>query len=368
MSKANIIIVVIFVLTSFGIIGYQFWLYQMTPDPEEIPNTRGVSSYLENPIETGGEQFLVLPERITQVTGQDAIPSIDEPHYDSVGVADTYLSDSGIGIALTNGENPLFFSFQIMSWHEIVNDTVDGTNLAITYCPLCQSVAVYERGETEFGTSGNLYENNLVMYSREKNSYWSQIPGIQIKGSEIGFELSQLPATLMSWEAFKSQYPNGYALNRKTGAERDYTMDPYWDYYENTEIRFPLHHVDTRFEVKDLVLGYHQGTEYAKAWSMDQISLETVINDTASTQEIVIMHDHDFLTTRTFSRVVDNQTLTFKWNGDLLMDEQTGTIWNFKGQGIDGEMNGVQLEEVAMTPSYWFCWVAQFPDTEIYAL
>lgn len=366
MNKTSIIGIILVVLASLGIIGYQFWLYQMIPKPVETVVTRGVSSLLEDQREKDGDQLIVLPERITQVTSQDAIPAINDPHYDSIGMADTYLSDSGLGIAVTDGEEPLFFSFQIMSWHEIVNDDLDGINLAVTYCPLCHSVAVYERGETTFGTTGSLYENNLVMYSHEDNSYWSQIFGIQIKGNEPGLELEQRPATLINWEAFKSQYPNGYALNRNTGAERDYTMDPYWEYYENTDIRFPLHHVDTRLAIKDMVLGFHQGTQYAKAWSMDQISLETVINDTVKDLKIVIMHDKDFLTTRTFSRVVDNQTLTFKWNGDLLMDEQTGTVWSFYGFGLDGELAGVQLKEIITTPSYWFCWVAHFPGTELY--
>lgn len=59
---------------------------------------------------------------------------------------------------------------QMMTWHEVVNDTVR-VPLAVTYCPLCNSGIALERRAAgrllSFGTSGRLYADNLVMYHRQ---------------------------------------------------------------------------------------------------------------------------------------------------------------------------------------------------------
>ncbi|HEX6233040.1 MAG TPA: DUF3179 domain-containing (seleno)protein, partial [Jiangellaceae bacterium] len=68
-----------------------------------------------------------------------------------------------------------------MTWHEIVNDTVGGIPVAITYCPLCNSGVGLDRrvGDKvlDFGTSGRLYASNLVMYDRQTESLWPQLTG-----------------------------------------------------------------------------------------------------------------------------------------------------------------------------------------------
>lgn len=76
------------------------------------------------------------------------------------------------------------YPLQILVWHEVVNDTVAGDPILITYCPLCGSGIAYQRSihgeEVEFGTSGKLYNSNLVMYDRKTDTYWSQIGGLAI--------------------------------------------------------------------------------------------------------------------------------------------------------------------------------------------
>ena len=63
------------------------------------------------------------------------------------------------------------YPVQILIWHEIVNDTVGGVPVAVTYCPLCNSAVAYDRrldGRVlEFGTSGLLWNSALVMYDRQ---------------------------------------------------------------------------------------------------------------------------------------------------------------------------------------------------------
>jgi hypothetical protein len=68
------------------------------------------------------------------------------------------------------------YPLQILMWHEIVNDAVGGIPVTITYCPLCNSGIVFQRGvdgaTLDFGTSGKLYKSDLVMYDRQ--SHWKK--------------------------------------------------------------------------------------------------------------------------------------------------------------------------------------------------
>jgi Protein of unknown function (DUF3179) len=66
-------------------------------------------------------------------------------------------------------------------WHEIVNDAVGETLIAVTWCPLCNSSVMFDRRVASrtlsFGTTGKLRNSDLVMYDRETDSWWQQFGG-----------------------------------------------------------------------------------------------------------------------------------------------------------------------------------------------
>jgi hypothetical protein len=97
----------------------------------------------------------------------DGIPSIDNPKFISVQEASKFLKDSELVLGLNINGDVRAYPLQILVWHEIVNDNVGAVPVAITYCPLCFTNQVFnrtidERVVAEFGTSGKLYNSNLV--------------------------------------------------------------------------------------------------------------------------------------------------------------------------------------------------------------
>ncbi|HEY3525455.1 MAG TPA: DUF3179 domain-containing (seleno)protein, partial [Nitrososphaeraceae archaeon] len=119
---------------------------------------------------------IVLPELI--VNGgppPDGIPSIDNPKFIQIQKAEEFLEDSDLVVGLNINGDIRAYPLQILVWHEIVNDKVGNTPVAVTYCPLCFTNQVFNRtmndGQIlEFGTSGKLYNSNLVMYDRTTKS------------------------------------------------------------------------------------------------------------------------------------------------------------------------------------------------------
>jgi len=72
-----------------------------------------------------------------------------------------------------------------------------------------------------FGTSGKLADDALVMYDRETESEWKQPLGEAISGPLEGQKLDVVPASMMSWERFRAEYPTGIVLQPVHGGEND---------------------------------------------------------------------------------------------------------------------------------------------------
>ncbi len=75
---------------------------------------------------------------------RDCIPSLDRPKVVAAADAD-FLDDEDLVLALDRGGVRWAYPTRILNYHEIVNDTVAGTPIAITYCPLCGSGVAFRR-------------------------------------------------------------------------------------------------------------------------------------------------------------------------------------------------------------------------------
>jgi hypothetical protein len=109
---------------------------------------------------------------------KDGIPAILDPKF--VPAASTLFlmpSDRVIGV-FSNGKAKAY-PLKILNWHEVVDDSVGGRLVGVTYCPLTQSAIVYDRKLDAklltLGVSGKLYESNLLFYDKASESLWSQI-------------------------------------------------------------------------------------------------------------------------------------------------------------------------------------------------
>lgn len=164
---------------------------------------------------------------------RDGIPPIDAPRFVPVGT-ETELAEDEPVIGLTLGGESRAYPLRVLIWHEIVNDTVGGVPVAVTYCPLCNAAIVFDRrlGERvlDFGTTGKLRRSDLVMYDRQTESWWQQFSGEAIVGTLAGRRLTMLPARLESWRAFAARAPAGLVLRPSDPAARPYGTNPYVGY------------------------------------------------------------------------------------------------------------------------------------------
>ena len=225
---------------------------------------------------------------------KDGIPSIDAPVFVPVPEADRWLGDNELVLALVRGGIKRVYPFQVLVWHEIVNDTVAGEPILVTYCPLCGSGIAYERvldGQAvEFGTTGKLYNSNLVMYDRQTDTWWTQIEGLAIVGPLAGRRLEPVSIDTVTWGQWKSAHPDSEVLSRDTGFSRPYGRDPYGTYYTDGSLLFPVEHEDRRVHPKTVVFGIEVAGVY-KAYREEDLAQTGVIEDTVAEVPIRITRD-----------------------------------------------------------------------------
>ena len=298
---------------------------------------------------------------------KDGIPSIDHPVF--VDVSDSqFMSDSDTVIGLEiNGEAKAYPIF-ILVWHEIVNDKVGGTPVSVTYCPLCYTNQVFERvingQEVEFGTSGKLYNSNLLMYDRLTESYWSQALGIAVKGELTGYQLNLIPFDVITWGDWKKLYPDTMVLTTNTGHIRSYATDPYGNYYTEPRIMFPVEHSDDRMHPKEIIIGINQDNIY-KAYKQNDVESNVIINDSVGETPIMLVSLFSE-NSRVYDRTIYDNVLDFESINGKIFDTQTNSEWNYDGLSISGELEGEQLERMPIEPGFWFEWVAFHPETLVY--
>ncbi len=315
----------------------------------------------------------------------DGIPPLDEPAFIDVVDALELLDDAEPVVAIDIDGDARAYPVQVMIWHEIVNDTVGGVPVSVTYCPLCNSAVSYRREvrgiETTFGTSGRLFASALVMYDRATESLWTHFDGQAVVGVLAGDQLEVVPSPLMSWQAFRDSYPMGKVLDpNATGFVRDYGRNPYFGYDDEATAPFLFTgSVDARAAAKQRVVGVTvDGT--AAAFTLDAIRGEGVAatNTAVGESDVVILWEagqataleeervedgRDVGTVGVFSPRLDGGVLTFTANAGEIRDDETGSLWSVTGEALDGELAGRRLDRIAHLDTFWFAWATYQPGT-----
>jgi hypothetical protein len=340
-----------------------------------ITNTGSINSVSTSEGKEEESSIVPLDQIVSGGPPPDGIPSIDDPKFISLQEADKHLEDSELVLGLNINGDIRAYPLQILVWHEIVNDNVGGVPVAVTYCPLCftnqvfNSTIIDDKGKAvilEFGTSGKLYNSNLVMYDRTTESLWSQAMAQGIVGKFAGVKLDRIPFDVAYWKEWKQLYPDSKVLSTDTGSTRPYGVDPYGDYYTSEDVLFPVSNNDDRLGLKEIVIGFENKGQH-KAYKLQEIENKKVINDQVNSKPIVLFSLHPFMV-RAYDSVVDGQTLEFSYNtkDQNFVDKQTNSLWNFEGKAISGQMKGKQLTRLPFDEGFWFEWVAFHPKTELY--
>jgi hypothetical protein len=304
---------------------------QIRPDASAVPDARPVQFRAAPSFDLSNA---VIPANEIHAGGppKDGIPALTDPRMIAAQEA-AYLQPGDRVIGVVRGRDARAYPLKILNYHEIVNDRLDGVPIAVTYCPLCDSVAVFDRsteaGVREFGVSGLVYNSNVLMYDRggRPESLWSQMKAAGVSGPGASRTLRALPVELTTWQDWQTRYPQTSVLSDQTGHVRDYRTNPYGGYFAVPNLMFPAKPVSDRLPVKSLVLGLWSGGQ-ARAYPLT----------------------------------------SFDPQGETLDQQLDGKHFRLAYDGRHRSLRVTEADDgLQWMYSFWFAWYAFRPHTEVYA-
>lgn len=224
--------------------------------------------------------------------GKDGIPALTNPTFEPI--VETDIQNPVQVIVLTGKDEIKVYPYNILTWHEIVNDEIGDTPVAVTFCPLCGSAIVFDRrvdGEVlELGVSGALIESNMVMYDRNTESLWQQSTGKGLAGHYVGVELSIFPMQLLTVGEVKEKYPSAMILSTDTGHRRDYDKNPYGGYEETeNQFFFPVGDFGGTYQSKEIMVVFRVA-EKSVAVPLSKLSEESWVESIGGEQITLAKH------------------------------------------------------------------------------
>ena len=338
------------------------------------------------------------------------IPALDAPRFVSADAAAAWLAPQEPVVLLRHGGAAKVYPLQILTWHEVVNDSLGGAPVAVTFCPLCYSAVAVDRRvgapaagapaagagrrTLTFGVSGLLRHSDLVMYDRQTETLWQQFTGEALVGDLVGTTLRVLPAQIVSFAQARAAAPDAPVLSRETGHDRPYGENPYPGYDDVSQRPFLYRGAeDGRLPPMARVVAVEvappDGGGAARAYPARLTRERGVVADTLGGIALVVFHTRGATTALGERRIAEAREvgttgvfrptverggaalgLTFRpappGSAGGFVDDQTGSAWAVTGEAVAGPLAGARLAPLGHHDTFAFAWFAFRPRTTVY--
>ncbi len=211
---------------------------------------------------------------------------------------------------------------------------------------------------------------NFIMRDEATGSWWQQVSGEAIHGPLKGKQLKQVFVDEISFAVWKREHPQGRVLRPDAKYQAKYEKADW-------EARIGKARVVTSVDPKDalppreLVIGLAVNGQSRAYPQADLVKQRLTLDQLGGVSLFLVVGD-DQQSLRVFERKVDGRVLEFFVKAEAtplqIIDAETGTVWDFSGKAISGQLTGRQLQKVALLKDFWFDWKLYHPDTSVYQL
>jgi uncharacterized protein DUF3179 len=210
---------------------------------------------------------------------------------------------------------------------------------------------------------------NFIMRDEETGSWWQQVTGCAIIGPLKGQCLEAISWDEVTFALFRQEHPGALVLRAAPGAKDDYAEADWEKKVADYPTVTPVDSVDV-LKPRDVVVGVAGGKE-ATAYPWTTLVAQNPILDTVGDTPLLILLHPDGRSLRCFDRRVEGATLElFLKTGTtrpMIVDDATGSEWDFTGLATAGPMAGRRLARVTCLKDFWFDWKTYNPRTRVYA-
>ncbi|WP_353069113.1 DUF3179 domain-containing (seleno)protein [Tunturibacter empetritectus] len=290
----------------------------------------------------------------------------DSPSFESADEAKVDPGDKVL--AVTVGQEARAYPIRTMGYHHIVNDTVGGAPIAVTYCTLCHTGLVWSRvvdGKLLHFRLAGINNGNALLRDEQTSSIWQQSTGEAIFGPLKGQQLKLVRSDELTFALWKGEQPHGQVLKPDPLYAAEYDPKDWEKHVEKT----PTVVNTTRSGIAphQLMLGVTVG-EQSKAYPIESILAAKLIQDRVGDQPLIVVVGPDGASIRVFEATLENRHLTFvqRSGRQTLTDIDTGSGWNFRGCAVEGSLTGRCLAEIDAHKDYWFDWMNHHPESAVF--
>jgi hypothetical protein len=266
------------------------------------------------------------------------------------------------------------YPIRTMGYHHIVNDTVGGQSIAVSYCTLCHTGLVWSRvldGRTLTFRLAGINNGNALLRDEQTSSIWQQSTGHAIFGPLKGKQLGLVHSDELIFSTWRKEQPKGLVLRPEAQFASKYDPKDWEKHVEKTKTV-----IDTArsgIAAHELMIGVLVDGR-GKAFPVKAILAAKLVQDRIAGEPVLLVVGTDGASIRVFRAGSGEQPMTFvpvvvgdqRAKGGLIQDAETGSVWNFQGCAIEGKLVGQCLKPVDANKDYWFDWMNHHPDTTIF--
>ena len=227
---------------------------------------------------------------------------------------------------------------------------------------------------------------NFLMRDDQTGSYWQQITGAAVSGPLRGKRLALVASDELSFALWAAEEPNGTVLKDVDKYSSKYAKKDWEEQIKKDPTVLSFADLARGLEPRTLMLGI-QAFGASRAYPYDAVVQAKLVLDRVAAEPVLLVVGPDGQSVRVFrDRIpgIDGQPAFYRTLDDkqshpsdaawlkqastapLLMDEATGSQWNFQGCAVSGKAAGRCLEPVAAIKDYWFDWRNYNPKTTVY--
>jgi Protein of unknown function (DUF3179) len=236
---------------------------------------------------------------------------------------------------------------------------------------LCHTGLVWSArldGRTLHFHLAGINNQNFIMQDEETGSWWQQITGCALHGPLRGRCLDPIAWDEVTLAVWKEEHPETLVLAPDAKARDDYAPAG-WENDINTLPVVTPAGADEPLAPRAIVVGVAAGGA-SKAFPITAVAEEGPINDRVGGTPVLVLLHPDRLSLRCFDRRLDGGTVQlFATRGVCppeLLDEGTGSRWDFTGTASSGSLRGKRLARLPCLRDDWFDWKTYHPDTGLY--
>jgi hypothetical protein len=205
---------------------------------------------------------------------------------------------------------------------------------------------------------------NFLMRDEETGTYWQQISGRAISGPLKGKALELVPSDELTVKLWKAEQARGTILSDVKAYAAEYSPKD-WD-VKMKKTPTVVSHAQPGLAPRDLMVGI-AAFGAARAFPYQAVIDAKLVQDHVGPEAVVLVLGPDGESVRAFHVKGRGAFYRTPDGGEsIMMNDATGSKWNFRGCAVEGPEKGQCLERVELVKDYWFDWRQYHANTSVF--